>query len=150
MAKVILTNEVAGLGSAGDVVDVKNGYARNFLIPEGFAVPWSNGGQKQVDQIRGAREAKALASKEDAQSMKDRLEASPIRIVARAGAGGRLFGSVTRGDIAEACDKAGISGVDKRAIEIPNPIKAVGQANVIVGLHEGVSASVTLQVVAEK
>ena len=66
MTKLILTNEVAGLGSAGDVVDVKNGYARNFLIPQGFAVAWSNGGQKQVDQIRSAREAKVMASQEEA------------------------------------------------------------------------------------
>ncbi len=74
MTKLILTNEVAGLGSAGDVVDVKNGYARNFLIPQGFAVAWSNGGQKQVDQIRSAREAKVMASHEEAQSLKDRQE----------------------------------------------------------------------------
>jgi len=66
MAKLILTNEVQGLGAAGDVVDVKNGYARNFLVPQGFAVPWSNGGQKQVEQIKNARLAKVQASAEDA------------------------------------------------------------------------------------
>ena len=66
MAKLILTNEVTGLGSPGDVVDVKNGYARNFLIPQGFAVAWSNGGQKQVDQIKNARAAKVLATQEEA------------------------------------------------------------------------------------
>ena len=84
MTKLILTNEVAGLGSAGDVVDVKNGYARNFLIPQGFAVAWSNGGQKQVDQIRSAREAKVMASQEEAQSLKDRLEKAPIVLSAKA------------------------------------------------------------------
>ena len=150
MAKVILTNDVAGLGSAGEVVEVKNGYARNYLIPEGFAVPWSNGGQKQVDQIRNAREAKALASVEEAQALKDRLEANPIRVSVRAGSGGRLFGSVTRSDIVEAFAQAGIPGVDKRSIEIPTPIKSVGSSSVIVGLHDGVSARATLQVVAAK
>jgi large subunit ribosomal protein L9 len=150
MAKLILTNEVAGLGSAGDVVDVKNGYARNFLIPEGFAVPWSNGGQKQVDQIKNAREAKALASKEEADALKAQLEKAPVRIAVRAGTGGRLFGSVTRNDIVAALEAAGITGVDKRAIEIPTAIKSVGSSSVIVGIHDGVSATVVLQVVAEK
>jgi len=150
MAKLILTNEVAGLGSAGDVVEVKNGYARNFLIPQGFAVAWSNGGQKQVDQIKNAREAKAMASVEDAQALKTSLEKAPIRITVRAGAGGRLFGSVTRNDILAAIEAAGISGVDKRAIDIPSAIKSVGAAEIVVGIHDGVSATVTLQVVAEK
>lgn len=150
MAKLILTNEVQGLGSAGDVVDVKNGYARNFLIPQGFAVAWSNGGQKQVDQIRNARLSKALASREEADALKSKLENTPIRIAVRAGTGGRLFGSVTRLDILNAIEAAGIAGVDKRAIEIPTAIKSVGPAEVVVGIRDGVQATVTLQVVAEK
>lgn len=150
MAKLILTNEVQGLGSAGDVVDVKNGYARNFLIPQGFAVAWSNGGQKQVDQIKNARLSKALASREEADALKSKLENTPIRIAVRAGTGGRLFGSVTRLDILNAIEAAGIAGVDKRAIEIPTAIKSVGPAEVVVGIHDGVQATVTLQVVAEK
>ncbi|KGA04657.1 MAG: 50S ribosomal protein L9 [Pontimonas sp.] len=150
MAKLILTNEVQGLGTAGDVVEVKNGYARNFLIPQGFAVAWSNGGQKQVDQIKKARESKVLASREEADALKSKLEKAPIRIAVRAGSGGRLFGSVTRSDIVKAIEAAGIPGVDKRAIEIPGAIKAVGEAEVVIAIHDGVSARVTLQVVAEK
>jgi large subunit ribosomal protein L9 len=150
MAKLILTNEVQGLGSAGDVVEVKNGYARNFLIPQGFAVAWSNGGQKQVDQIKNARLSKVLASREEADAMKAKLEQAPIRITVRAGKGGRLFGSVTRQDILAAIEAAGISGVDKRAIDIPTPIKAVGSSEVIIGIHDGVQATVNLLVVAEK
>ncbi len=150
MAKLILTNEVQGLGTAGDVVEVKNGYARNFLIPQGFAVAWSNGGQKQVDQIKKARESKVLASREEADALKAKLEKAPIRIAVRAGSGGRLFGSVTRSDIVKAIEAAGIPGVDKRAIEIPGAIKAVGDAEVVIAIHDGVSARVTLQVVAEK
>jgi len=150
MAKLILTNEVAGLGSAGDVVEVKNGYARNFLIPQGFAVAWSNGGQKQVDQIRSAREAKVLASQEEAQSLKDKLEKAPIALSAKAGSGGRLFGSVTRNHIAAAIEAAGITGVDKRSIEIVKPIKSTGSAEVVIKIHDGVIATVTLSVKAEK
>jgi len=150
MAKLILTNEVQGLGTAGDVVEVKNGYARNFLIPQGFAVAWSNGGQKQVDQIKRARESKVLASREEADALKSKLEKAPIRIAVRAGSGGRLFGSVTRSDIVKAIEAAGIPGVDKRAIEIPGAIKAVGDAEVVIAIHDGLSARVTLQVVAEK
>jgi large subunit ribosomal protein L9 len=150
MAKLILTNEVQGLGTAGDVVEVKNGYARNFLIPKGFAVSWSNGGQKQVDQIKTARLAKVQASKEDADAFKASLEKAPIAIAVRAGSGGRLFGSVTRNDIAAAIEKAGISGVDKRAIDVPTAIKSLGEAEVIISIHDGVSATVKLLVVAEK
>ena len=150
MAKLILTNEVAGLGSAGDVVEVKNGYARNFLIPQGFAVAWSNGGQKQVDQIRSAREAKVLASQEEAQSLKDKLEKAPIVLNAKAGSEGRLFGSITRNHIAAAIEAAGITGVDKRSIDIVKPIKSTGSAEVVIRIHDGVIATVTLSVKAEK
>jgi len=150
MAKLILTNEVAGLGSAGDVVEVKNGYARNFLIPQGFAVAWSNGGQKQVDQIRSAREAKVLASQEEAQSLKDKLEKAPIVLNAKSGSEGRLFGSITRNHIAAAIEAAGITGVDKRSIDIVKPIKSTGSAEVVIKIHDGVIATVTLSVKAEK
>ena len=150
MAKLILTNEVAGLGSAGDVVEVKNGYARNFLIPQGFAVAWSNGGQKQVDQIRSAREAKVLASQEEAQSLKDKLEKAPIVLNAKAGSEGRLFGSITRNHIAAAIEAAGITGVDKRSIDIVKPIKSTGSAEVAIKIHDGVIATATLSVKAEK
>ena len=111
---------------------------------------WSNGGQKQVDQIKKARESKVLASREEADALKSKLEKAPIRIAVRAGSGGRLFGSVTRSDIVKAIEAAGIPGVDKRAIEIPGAIKAVGDAEVVIAIHDGVSARVTLQVVAEK
>ena len=150
MAKLILTNEVQGLGTAGDVVDVKNGYARNFLIPQGFAVAWSNGGQKQVDQIKTARQAKAQASTEDAAALKDALEKSPISIAVKAGKTGRLFGSVTRTSLVGAIEAAGITGVDKRAIEIPQAVKTVGNFEALITIHEGIVANVKLSVVAEK
>ena len=150
MAKLILTNEVQGLGTAGDVVEVENGYARNFLIPQGFAITWSNGGQKQVDQIKTARQAKVLASTEDALALKNALEKASITIAVKAGTSGRLFGSVTRSDIAAAIEAAGIHGVDKRAIEIPKAIKAVGDWHALITIHEGVTATAQLSVVVGK
>ena len=87
MSKLILTNEVSGLGSAGDVVEVKDGFARNYLIPKGFAVLWSKGGEKQVTSIRAARDSRAFASEEEAKALKAQLEAKPIRIPVKAGWG---------------------------------------------------------------
>jgi large subunit ribosomal protein L9 len=150
MSKLILTSEVTGLGSAGDVVEVKNGYARNYLIPQGFAVSWSRGGQKQVDQIKTARTARELATLEEAQALKAKLEASPIRLAVSAGKEGRLFGSVKTSDIADAVEAAGIGSLDKRTIELTAPVKAVGRHEATVRLRTDVVASITLEVVAAK
>jgi large subunit ribosomal protein L9 len=150
MSKLILTHEVTGLGSAGDVVDVKNGYARNYLIPQGFAVSWTRGGEKQIEQIKAARTARELATIEEAQHVKARLEATKVKLTVKAGAEGRLFGSVKTGDVAAAVEAAGIGSLDKRKIELPNPIKVVGTHEATVRLHEDLSAIITLQVVAAK
>ena len=147
MAKIILTHEVRGLGSAGDVVEVKNGYARNYLVPQGYAVHWTRGGEAQVAQIRSAREARALASVEDAQALKSKLEANKIRLQAKAGVGGRLFGSVKPAAVAAAVEAAGIGEVDKRKITVPS-IKTTGEYQATIHLHEGVDAEVTLQVIS--
>ena len=124
MAKVILTHEVSGLGAAGDVVEVKNGYARNYLVPQGFATPWTRGGQKQVDQIKAARAARELHSIEDAQALKAKLESGKVKLAVKAGLGGRLFGSVKTVDVAAAVAGAGLGDVDTRTSEI----LAAGQA----------------------
>ena len=97
MAKLILTNEVAGLGSAGDVVEVKNGFARNYLIPQGFAVAWTRGGEKQVASIRAARESRAIHDHEEAVALKNALETNKVKLSVKAGAEGRLFGAVKTG-----------------------------------------------------
>jgi ribosomal protein L9 len=102
MSKVILTHEVTGLGSAGDIVEVKNGYGRNYLIPQGFAVAWSRGGEKQIEQIKAARTARELATVEEAQDLKAKLEATKVKLTVKAGKEGRLFGSVKTSDIADA------------------------------------------------
>ena len=150
MAKVILTHEVTGLGTAGDVVEVKNGYARNYLVPQGFATPWTRGGEKQVESIRASRAAKELATLEEAQALKAKLEATPVKLAVKAGREGRLFGSVKTADVAAAVQAAGLGEVDKRKIEITSPIKAVGDHEATVRLHDDVSATITLQVVAAK
>ncbi|MGN6327130.1 50S ribosomal protein L9 [Pseudolysinimonas sp.] len=150
MSKLILTSEVSGLGSAGDVVDVKNGYARNYLIPQGFAVAWSRGGEKQVEQIRAARAARELATLEDAQALKAKLEETTVRLTVKAGREGRLFGSVKTDDIAEAVAAAGVGSLDKRTIELSAPIKSVGRHEASVRLREDVVAAITLDVVAAK
>lgn len=150
MSKLILTSEVSGLGSAGDVVEVKNGYARNYLIPQGFAVAWSRGGEKQIEQIKAARAARELATLEDAQALKAKLEETPVRLTVKAGREGRLFGSVKTDDIADAVSAAGIGSLDKRTIELAAPIKAVGRHEASVRLRGDVVAAITLEVVAAK
>ena len=150
MSKVILTSEVTGLGSPGDVVDVKNGYARNFLLPQGFAEQWSKGGEKQIEQIKAARTARELATLEDAQALKAKLESAPVKLTVKAGREGRLFGSVKTDDIADAVEKAGIGSIDKRTIELSAPIKGTGRHEATVRLRTDVVAAITLEVVAAK
>ncbi|HEX6918330.1 MAG TPA: 50S ribosomal protein L9 [Phycicoccus sp.] len=146
--KVILTHEVTGLGTAGDVVDVKDGYARNFLFRRGLATAWTKGGQKQVEAIAKARETRAVKTLEEAQSIKGNLEARPVTVNAHAGSGGRLFGAVSTADIAAAVKAAGGPELDRRRIEVPTPIKTTGTHTALVRLHPEVQATVELEVVA--
>lgn len=150
MAKLILTNEVAGLGSAGDVVEVKNGFARNYLIPQGFAVAWTRGGEKQVASIRAAREARAIHDHEEAVALKNNLETNKVRLAVKAGAEGRLFGAVKTSDVADAVKAAGLGDLDKRKIHITSPIKSTGEHEATVRLRDDLTAVITLQVVAAK
>jgi len=150
MAKLILTNEVAGLGSAGDVIEVKNGYARNYLIPQGFAVAWTRGGEKQVASIRAARDSRAIHDHEEAVALKNTLESNKVRLTVKAGKEGRLFGSVKTADVADAVAAAGLGDLDKRKIHITAPIKAVGEHEATVRLRDDLTALITLQVVAAK
>jgi large subunit ribosomal protein L9 len=150
MSKLILTNEVTGLGSAGDVVEVKNGYARNYLLPRGFAILWSKGGEKQVDSIKAARSARALATVEEAQTLKARLEEKAVRLVVKAGVGGRLFGAVKTADVVAAVAAAGMGELDKKKVEITAPIRSTGEHTATVRLTSDVVAKITLQVVGKK
>jgi large subunit ribosomal protein L9 len=147
MAKLILTNEVTGLGEPGDVVDVKDGYARNFLLPRKLATPWTKGAESQITAIRKARKAREVATLDDAKAIAAKLGEAPVVVEAKAGAAGRLFGAVTTADIAAAVAKAGVN-VDKRKIEVAKPIKATGEYNVSIRLHPEVAAKVDVKVVA--
>ncbi|OEU90284.1 50S ribosomal protein L9 [Streptomyces abyssalis] len=145
--KIILTNEVSGLGAAGDVVDVRDGYARNYLIPRRVAIRWTKGGEKDVAQIRRARKIHEIATIEQANEIKTRIEGANVRLKVRAGDQGRLFGSVTPADIAGAVKDAGGPEIDKRRIEVGAPIKTLGSHQVSVRLHADVAAKVDIEVV---
>jgi large subunit ribosomal protein L9 len=145
--KLILTQEVGGLGAAGDIVEVKDGYGRNFLIPRGFAIRWTKGGERTVDSIKAARASREVRDLDHAQEIKARLEGTTVNLPVRAGEGGRLFGAVTVGDIAGAIADAGAQ-VDKRKIIVGNPIKSLGTHQVTVKVHDDVDAVVSLNVVA--
>ena len=124
--KIILTHEVPGLGSAGEVVEVKDGYARNYLVPRGYAIRWTKGGQKDVDAIRRARKIHEIQTLDAANDVKGKLEGVQVKLAVRSGDAGRLFGSVTQADVVEAIKAAGGPAVDKRAVAIASPIKTVG------------------------
>jgi large subunit ribosomal protein L9 len=148
--KLILTQEVGGLGAPGDVVEVKDGYGRNYLVPRGFAIRWTRGAESQVSQIRRGREVRDIRDLGQAQDVAAQLAALAVRLPARAGQGGRLFGSVTAADVVEAVRSAGGPSLDKRRVELPAAhIKSVGTHTVSVRLHPEVAASVTVEVVAE-
>lgn len=145
--KLILTQEVSGLGAAGDVVEVKAGYGRNFLMPRGLATAWTRGGEKQVTQIKRARTKREVRDRDHALEIKAALESAPVVLSARAGSEGRLFGSVTVSDIAAAIKNV---EVDKRKIVLTAPIKLAGKHNVTVRLHPEVVADVVVDVRGKK
>ena len=145
--KIILTQEVTGLGQPGDVVEVKDGYGRNYLLPRGVAIRWTRGGEKTVESIKKARSSRAVRDHDSAAAIKAKLEGAPVPVKVRAGEGGRLFGAVTVTDIAEALSSASGQDVDKRTIAVGNPIKSLGAHEVSVRLHDEVSATVALNVI---
>jgi large subunit ribosomal protein L9 len=145
--KLILTQEVDGLGAPGDVVEVKSGYGRNYLVPRGLAMRWTRGGEKTVESIKNARASRAVRDQDHAESIKSKLEAAPVALQVRAGTGGRLFGAVTTAEIAGALAQASGEQVDKRTIVVTNPIKTLGNHEVSIRLHDDVSAIVALNVI---
>ena len=146
--KLILTQEVPNLGAPGDIVDVKDGFARNFLVPRGLGVAWTKGGEKQISSIRRARDVREIRDLGYAKEVASQIAALKVTLPARAGQAGRLFGSVTVTDVVAAVAAAGGPSLDKRKVTIPNQIKAVGAHSVAVRLHPEVEATFTLEVVA--
>ncbi|MCY7395801.1 MAG: 50S ribosomal protein L9 [Nocardioides sp.] len=145
--KLILTQEVIGLGAPGDVVEVKDGYGRNYLVPRGDAIRWSRGGEKTIEAIKSARASRAVRDQDHAAEIKAKLEAAQVNVKVRSGEGGRLFGAVTTAEIASALTEASGEQVDKRTILLGNPIKSLGAHEVSVKLTDEVAATVALNVV---
>ncbi len=145
--KLILMQEVDGLGAPGDVVEVKDGYGRNYLVPRGLATRWTRGGEKTVESIKKARASRAVRDQDHAEQIKTKLEAQPVPVQVRAGANGRLFGAVTTAEIAGAVAEISGEQVDKRKIVVPQPIKTLGAHQVSIRLHDDVSATVALNVI---
>jgi large subunit ribosomal protein L9 len=148
--KIILKQEVTGLGGAGDIVEVKDGYGRNFLLPQGLAILWTKGAEKQITLIKRARSAREIRDLGHANEVKARLESLTVKLAVRAGDGGRLYGSVTPAEVASAVKSVGGLDLDKRRLELPGHLKSIGDHKVRIRLHPEVSATFTLTIVAAK
>lgn len=146
--KIILRSDVHNVGRKGDVIDVSDGYARNYLVPKGLALKASDGAMAQAAAMRRSREVKEARDRASAEEVARRLTPSVIRITARAGAEGRLFGSVTSADLVEAVEaQTGIT-LDRRRVHLDEPIKSVGAHEVAVRLHGDIEARLQVEVVA--
>jgi large subunit ribosomal protein L9 len=147
--KVVLREDVESLGHKGDLLDVADGYARNYLVPRGLAIVATKGVVQQAEAMRRNRQVRDARDRESAQELATRLAAAPIEVKARAGEGGKLFGSVTAADIVAAVKaRAGVE-LDRRKVTLAEPLKALGPAEVPVELHPEVTATLAVEVVAE-
>lgn len=144
--KIVLTQEVRNLGAPGDVVDVADGYARNFLIPRKVAVQATRGALKQVDHLRKTREVREVRNLEQAQQIASQLGSLTVKLVAKSGDGGRLFGQITPAQIAEAVAKAGGPKIDKKRLQFSEPIKSLGTHTVHLRIHPEVEAPIAVDV----
>lgn len=147
--KLILNQEVDRLGAAGDVVTVRAGYARNLLLPRGWAQPWTAGAEKQVEALRKARQARQIADREEAIALKEKLEATTARIEMKAGKGGRLFGAVTTTAVADALKDAVGHEFDRRQIALPKHIKEAGSYTATVRVHDEITANAKFDVIGK-
>ena len=148
--KVILANDVDKLGHKGDIVTVADGYARNYLVPKGLAMFASKGALKQAEDMQRARAERVRKEKEAAAARVATLGASPVYISARAGEGGRLFGSVTKSDVARAIEEQLNEQIDRHLIRLDDPIRRLGRHEVEVHLHDEVNALVAVEVIAHE
>ena len=145
--KVILQQPVDKLGVPGDVVEVADGYARNFLIPRGMAMSASKGAVRHAGRLKQAHDKRVQQAVTEARATAERLGAAPLRIPSRAGDDGRLFGSVTVADVADAIQQTAGVSIDRKRIHLPEPIRSVGTHEVTIHLHPEVNASVSVEVV---
>jgi large subunit ribosomal protein L9 len=144
--KVLFKKDVPDVAKAGQVKDVADGYARNFLIPRGLAVAATAGTLKQVAEVQAVAARHAAQEETAAQALKQQLEAQPIVLEAKAGTQGRLYGSITTADVAAAIQRQLGATIDRRELEIAEPVRHVGSFQVSARLHRGITANVTLEV----
>lgn len=147
--KIVLRNDVTGVGRKGDVLEVADGYARNYLLPKGYAMVATPGVEAQAEAMRRARQARYAAEKAEAAELAKTLGGTTIKVTAKAGREGKLFGSVSSSDIAEAIAAQVGAAVDRRDIEISEPIKLVGTHSVVARLHTEVEVAITVEVAAQ-
>ena len=147
--KLILTADVDKLGAPGDIVEVKGGYGRNFLLPRGMAIGATPGAERQIESIKRAREAREVRDSDHANELKQKLESmTDVKVAVKTSDTGKLFGSVTAGDVAAAIKSAGGPTLDKRSVQMPKEhIKATGSHNVVVDLGHDTTARVAVEVV---
>ncbi|MCL2735075.1 MAG: 50S ribosomal protein L9 [Propionibacteriaceae bacterium] len=146
--KLILTTAVDKLGIPGDIVDVRPGYGRNFLLPQNRAIAWSRGAEKQIEGIKRARDAREIRGIDHAAEIRTQLEGLTVTVKARSGASGTLFGAITHSALAQAVKTAGGPAIDKRSIEVVKPIKTLGTHTISIKLHDAVTAHIPVEVVA--
>jgi len=146
--KIILQKEIETLGVPGDVVTVADGYARNYLVPRGLAIPASKGAVKHADRLRAGHEQRVAKSRVAAEAIAQRLVAATVRIPAKAGEEGKIFGSVTPERIAQELEKAGFT-IDRKRLHLDEPIRSLGAHQVAVHLHPEVTVTVPVEVVPE-
>jgi large subunit ribosomal protein L9 len=144
--KVLLKADVPNLGTGGEVVRVRSGYARNFLLPRGLALPATSGNLTRVEELKRAADQRKKQDREVAEELKQKLAGISVKVARQVGDEGKMYGSVTSKDIADAYAAAGVT-VDRRRIELAEPIKALGTFEVAVKLHHDVSAKLKVEVV---
>jgi large subunit ribosomal protein L9 len=147
--KVVLRNDITGVGRKGDLLDVADGYARNFLLPKGLALVATPGVEAQAEAMRKARLQRSASERADAIELADALGGTTVRVTAKAGAGGKLFGSVSTSDIANALAAQTGTQIDRRSLSLPESIKSIGSYTVVAHLHTDVEVTLNVDVVAQ-
>jgi large subunit ribosomal protein L9 len=147
--KIILQKEIDKLGVPGDVVDVADGYARNYLVPRGMAVPASKGAVRHAESLRRAHQERVAKAQKEAEAVVERITAAPLKVRAKAGEGGRLFGSVTAADLADEIERQTGEKIDRRLIHLDEPIRSIGVHEVRVHLHPEVNATLSVEIEAD-
>jgi large subunit ribosomal protein L9 len=147
--KVVLRSDITGVGRKGDVLDVADGYARNYLLPKGKALVATPGVEAQAEAMRKARLQRSASERADAVQLADRLNGTTVRVSAKAGAGGRLFGSVSASDVANALAAQTGTQIDRRSLTLSEAIKSTGSYTVVAHLHSDVEVTLAVDVVAQ-